>query len=199
MKAITNLWRNVYLKLGQVDFGNPHDDKAIKTSMRPKDYPSQANMILANFPVLSSVLEIGCGYGGLANEILNRISVSYTVVENRLMLNQAKRFLGDRAEYVAAAKIKNLRNREFTLFISNFCLSETPFEYREYVINNILKNCKKAFIIDYRDAAKPTAKMKKDGWDMDVLNTEKMLKKYFSIHEIMHSHARSIFIGERKK
>jgi len=198
MRAITKLWENFYIKLGQIDPKYPLKNEIVKQTMGPSGYKGCAEMIAEELDPQDSVLEIGCGFGGLAQEILKKISVSYTVVDNELMLNQAKKFLGDKAEYIIADNIETLQDRGFGLFISHFCLSETPFEYREYILKNIIKNCRKIHIKDYDDCVNPTAEMVERGYDMDVLNIEKYIREYFIVEKTIISEARFLFIGKRK-
>jgi len=199
MRAITKLWKNLYAELGQVNPECPSENKIIRGTMRPSAYKRQAEEIIERFDVQDSILEIGCGFGGLASEILKLMPVRYTVVDNKIMLAQAKRLLGDTVEYIDAEKIETLRDRKFGLFISYFCLSETPTEYREYVLKEITKNCQKIFIMDLDDTVKPTPKMLEDGYEMLPMNIERWLEKYFIIEKTKHRHNRAIYRGERKK
>lgn len=199
MRTTIKEWRENYLELGQVDFRCPQENKIIKKTMRPWKYEERAELILEKFDIKNSILEIGCGYGGLAHEILKKISVSYTVVDNELMLIQAKKFLGDKVEYIEAEEIETLQNREFELFISHACLSETPAEYRKYVLENIIKNCQKIHIKDDDDKFKPTAKMIENGYEMLPASTEYYLNKYFVIEKIKYDRWQFLFTGERRK
>jgi len=198
MRTATKLWKNFYTELGQVDPKCPLKNEVIKRTMGPSEYKGCAEMIVKELNPQDSVLEIGCGFGGLAQEMLKRTSVSYTVVDNELMLNQANKFLGNKVEYIIADKIEMLKNRKFELFISHFCLSETPFEYREYVLKNIIKNCQKIHIKDYDDCVKPTSEMVERGYDMAVLNIEKYVREYFIIEKTKFGYDRFIFFGKRK-
>ena len=119
MRTIAKVWKNLYPLLGQVDPKNPLENAIIKRTMRPWEYKKLAEEIAKRIKAEDSVLEIGCGYGGLAREILNIIPVSYTVVDNKAMLIQAKKLLGDKVEYIAANSIKTLRKRKFTMFVSS--------------------------------------------------------------------------------
>jgi len=194
-------WEENYSKLGQVDFKNPLENEIIRKTMRPWEYEERARLILNEFDIKDSILEIGCGYGGLANEILKKISVSYTVVDNELMLVQARKFLGDKVEYIEAKEIKTLQNRKFELFISHFCLSETPAKYREYILEYIIRNCQKISVIDFHDEVKPTLTMIQNGWDIIPLKIEEWMGKYFIIKKNKLRKKRRdqfVYIGERK-
>lgn len=202
MRTISRMWEIDYPKLGEVNVGRPLDNALIKQTMRPWEYEGRAKEIVGRLKARDSILEIGCGYGGLAQEILKRISVSYTVVDNELMLIQARKNLGNKVTYIDAREIKTLRDKKFTLFISHACLSETPFEYREYVMKNITKNCQKISIIDFDDKAKPGRRMIKYGIEMLPAITEHYLNKYFVVKKTKRENCKQlqyIFIGERKK
>jgi ubiquinone/menaquinone biosynthesis C-methylase UbiE len=198
MIVTTTLWKNYYTKLGQIDPTQPLKNEVVKRTMAPSEYKECAEMIIKELDPQDSVLEIGCGFGGLAQEILKNISVSYTVVDNELMLNQAKMFLNDKVEYIIADKIETIQSREFELFISHFCLSETPFEYREYILKNIIRNCRKIHIKDYDDCVKPTPEMVERGYDIAVLNIEKYIREYFIIEKTKGIYDRFLFTGKRK-
>lgn len=199
MRTESRVWRDNYLKLGQVNPRHPLDNQIIKKTMRPWEYERHAKSIIERFDVKNSILEIGCGFGGLAHEILKKISVSYTVVDNELMLIQARRNLGDKAEYIEAKEIEALQGREFELFISHSCLSETPPEYRKYVLESIIKNCQKISVVDLDDRARPTVQMLKDGYEMLPAITEYYLNKYFVIEKTKFDRWQFMFIGERRE
>lgn len=182
MQTIIKTWENYYAKLKS----NPVDPKCllenevIRRTMGPGRYEEHAKMIIREINTQDSILEMGPGFGGLAKEILKRINVSYTVVDNEMMLNQAKKFLGDTVEYIEAKKIGTLKDRQFELFISNFCLSEVPPDYQKYVVENIIRNCQKLFIIDRTD---------------DFIGEE--LEKHFVIKKNEYSKDQSIYIGKK--
>lgn len=181
-------WRGYYRLMGDVDLERPWEDKIIRKTMggavQKRRYEERAKVIVELLNTGDSILEIGCGYGGLARETLKRKSVSYTVVENEEMLILAKRFLGDGVEYIDAAEIETLQGRKFDLFIADFCLTETPAEYRKYVFENIAKNCQRISILEN-----------------DLFNIEKDIRKYFTIEKTKWSgHLRRWeYAGERCK
>jgi len=199
MRAIAKMWRNLYLSLGQVDPERPLENALIKQTMRPWKYKERAEIVTRRLKAGDSILEIGCGYGGLAQEILNILPVSYTVVDNEVMLIQAKKLLGDKVEYIEAEKIETLRERKFTMFISFSCLSETPPEYRRYILENIIKNCQKINILDLKDTHSPTSKMLEDGYEMLPMDIEIWLEKYFVIEKHNCRHSQIEYKGFRKK
>jgi len=202
MRTMTKHWKGIYSRLGEVDVEQPYDNAMIKQTMRPWEYARHAEEIAKRLKAGDSILEIGCGYGGLAQEILKRISVSYTVIDNESMLVQTRKFLSDKVEYVTADNIETLYGREFKLFIAHSCLSEFPFEYRKYILKDIMKNCQKVSVIDYDDNAKPGRLMIKEGWEMLPAITEYYLNKYFIIKKVKRENCKKenyIFSGERKK
>ena len=201
MRAVTRLWGNFYAGLGQVNMRHPSKNPVIHNTMRPARYKERANMIINKLAPQDSILEIGCGFGGLASEILKLTTVKYTAVDNEPMLTQAKRLLDDKVEYVDAEKIETLQDRKFGLFISHFCLSETPPEYREYVLKNIIKNCQKIFVIDYSDEVKPTHRMLEDGYEVLPMKIEEWIEKYFIVEKTKLSKKTTfyVYIGERRK
>ena len=184
MQTISKTWESYYakLKVNQVDPKCPEENEVVRRTMGPWRYKEHAEMIINEINVQDSILEIGCGFGGLAQEILKKINVSYTVVDNEIMLNQAKRFLADTVEYIEAKKIETLQGRKFGLFISNFCLSEVPPEYQKYVVKNIICNCQVIFIIDRTD---------------NFIGEE--LERQFTIKKTQYSKDQSIYIGRKIK
>jgi len=200
MKTEIKLWSDFYAKLGQVDLDCPSNDEVIRGTMGSSEFRDRADAIIQLFGAFRSILEIGCGYGGMVLEILELKKVSYTVVDNEAMLNQAQRFLGNAVKYVDARDIgRTLRDKKFDLFISHHCLSETPRKYRDYILVNIIKNCKKISVMDINDNKNPTRRMVRAGYEIDNLNIEKSIRKYFKIIKIRTGRSQSMYIGKRLK
>lgn len=199
MRTVSKLWRRFYAGLEEINPArSPLENEVVKNTMTTtRGYKMRASRIVEYFNIKNSILEIGCGYGGQALAILEEISISYTVVENEKMLNQAKKFLGKKVEYIDAKQIRTLKNREFGFFISHHCLSETPPEYREYILKNIIKNCQRIFIIDINDGHIPNRRMREAGYEIVPLNIEKWIRKYFIYEKIMSKRKQSTYIGER--
>lgn len=200
MKITTKLWKNLYAGLGQINPDCPLENNTVKGTMTTlRRYRRYSKRVIEGLGIQYSILEIGCGFGGLAQEILKEVGAFITVVDNKIMLAQAKKYLGDKVEYIDARKIKTLQNRRFGLFISHHCLSETPLEYREYILKNIIKNCQRISIIDINDGLKPTRRMIRDGYEIVPLEIEKWVRKYFMIEKIAMMKNQSMYIGERLK
>lgn len=179
MKTISKMWQGFYAELGEVEPEAPLKNTVILKTMTPSKYETFAEIVVEKLKPQNSILEIGCGYGGLCSEILKRVSISYTVIDNEKMLKQAKKFLGEEIEYIDATEIDSILNRKFDLLISNFCLTETPLEYLEYVLKNIIKNCQQILITDSED---------------ELL--EKYLKEYFTITKTVHgTKAQFMYVG----
>ena len=199
MNTETKLWATMYEKLGKVDTSNPLNNAIIARTMSPGKYAERVKSIVPFLKNGDSVLEIGCGYGGLAKEILGKVYVSYTVVDNKEMLNQARNTLGNMAEYVNAGSVNTLRNKKFTMFISHYCLSETPQEYREYILKYIIKNCKSISVRDYPNSIVPSATMIAVGLEVLPAVVEKYIDKYFDVEKTPDELLRFHFIGTRKQ
>lgn len=170
MKTISNMWQGFYAELGEVEPKAPLDNLIIRKTMTPSKYKTFADIVVNKLNPQNSILEIGCGYGGLCSEILKRINISYTVIDNEKMLNQAQKFLGEKVEYIDATEIDTILGRKFDLLISNFCLTETPLEYLKYVLKNIIKNCHKILVTDHENEL-----------------IEKYLQEYFTITKTEHN------------
>lgn len=149
METITDRWEKWYERLGRIDPDNPEDNWVIRKTMRPYNYPKTAKLIAMQLKPNDSILEIGCGYGGLALEILKLVSVNYTAVEADEMLAQAEGTLQNKVHLVRAINIETLSEQQFDLFISHFCLWETPREYYEYILEKLIKNCRNISVIDH--------------------------------------------------
>ena len=202
MRTIVKFWEEYYSRLGEINFEQPRENEVIRDTMKPKVYKGQAMAIVERLASQDSILEIGCGYGGLAHEILKEKEVSYTVVDNKIMLAQTKRLLGDKVEYIEAGLIESLHGRKFGLFISHWCLSETPAEYREYILAYIIKNCQNISIMDFQDGQIPSPAMISNGYEIVPLRIEEWMERYFIIKKtLLNRRGRNQFsyVGERRK
>jgi len=99
----------------------------------------------------ASILELGCGHGDLCKTIIGSTKqlISYTLVDNKHILRFAKHNINnDSVFYVDATKIESLKPCKYDILVSSYCLSETPKEYQDYILSQILQNCNKIFIVD---------------------------------------------------
>jgi len=99
-----------------------------------------------------SVLEMGSGYGGFCRIVrfaeprLGR----YTLFDHPTMQRLAQFFLSTNPllSWVSTDQTSELEQGEFDVLVSNYCLSEVPPEFRQYVYNKVFTQCKGVFIID---------------------------------------------------
>src|SRR5690606_11790145 len=99
-----------------------------------------------------SVLEVGAGFGNFCKLLYETTKPkSYTILDTRSMIRFSRAYLAHHnvpCSFVESENIENLHGYKFDLFISNICLSETPDDYRQMIIDNIWPNCKRLFVID---------------------------------------------------
>ena len=97
-------------------------------------------------------IEIGAGYGNLCRLFKCFFPIThYTIVDTPSMGRLSNHFLGQHKvsfEFWTNEQISQMAGIPFDLFISSFCLSETPKDYCDYVLYNIALNCNDIFIID---------------------------------------------------
>lgn len=97
-----------------------------------------------------SVLEIGPGTGLFAKMLIDKFDINkYTVLDLEKNIFDSVNKLKHQYEldYVFAQDFRNLFNQKFDLVVSNICIPETPKEYREELLNNIIPNTQRAMII----------------------------------------------------
>lgn len=95
------------------------------------------------------VLEIGPGTGEFAKRMLSSYPItSYTVLDLEVnIFDSVNNVNSEKLNYVFAQNYRNLFDIEFDLIVSNVCIPETPKEYRENLLNNIIPKCSHAMII----------------------------------------------------
>jgi hypothetical protein len=103
------------------------------------------------------VIEVGAGIGNLSRIFRDFTDVAeYTILDIPEMSRFSRKFLdahGLKTEFVNSANYDVLADRKFDLFISNICLSEIPHIFREGMLDTILPNCERLFVIDGDKAA----------------------------------------------
>lgn len=136
-----------------------HDGKPMNVSS--EQYIMQLCFLLRVFPTLGGfrILEIGGGFGGLSRILMRAVpSINYYYhYDHTDMLRFATKVLADtpRMRFYSIEQKEELAKQEFDLLISNYCLSETPVEYQQWVYNHLFPKCSRAFIID-GDQKQPT-------------------------------------------
>lgn len=154
MKTKKEFWEKHYKNLVKGD-KIPKNNTVINETMGTANtldnkYKKQLNRLIKSHNINNlDIIEFGPGFGGLAKELLKENIKSYTGVDNIEMLELFKRYIDDkRVTIINAEDIRLLEKKEFDLLISNYCLSETPIEYQQWVANNIFPYCKKIDLID---------------------------------------------------
>lgn len=118
-------------------------------------YLMQLSMMhkLLDLKEVNTVVEIGGGFGGLARIFVQFLCevTSYTNLDHRNMLrffDYFNRNISNVVEGISIEKKVNVCQRHYDLFISNYCLSEVPQHFCDWVYENVLPLCKNVFIID---------------------------------------------------
>ena len=130
-----------------------------KIHVSSEKYIYQVCLLLKEFPNLKGmrVLEVGGAFGGFAR-VLRMVEpdIHYTILDHVAMLRLASAFLGESSpvKLVSIEHISSLFSTSVHLFISHYCLSETPVEYQRDVGVRLFSMAQRAFIID-GDGAKP--------------------------------------------
>ena len=106
--------------------------------------------LLPNFKG-GKVLEIGPGSGLFAEMLIESYDITdYTVLDlEKNIFHSVSRLINKKInlDYVFSQNYKDLFDRKFDILISNVVIPETPKEYREDLLNNVIPNCNSAFII----------------------------------------------------
>jgi len=123
----------------------------------------EVDVLMKEFPDIANsparVVEVGGGFGNFCKVLSDRIDIErYVIVDTPSMLKFAKKFhevFNVPCEYMTVDEIDNLVGQEFDIFVSNICLSETPKEYRERLLNNVLPTCQRLYVINGDQRAHP--------------------------------------------
>jgi phospholipid N-methyltransferase len=96
----------------------------------------------------AKVIEIGPGYGGQAKVLLDYGVESYTLIDMLAPSKLQQKYLGlfgySNVEFWDA---ENLKDGQWDLVISNWCLSEFNNEGIEFYVNNIISKCKAGYFL----------------------------------------------------
>lgn len=107
-----------------------------------------SNLNVDNF---SNVLEIGPGTGEFAKMVIGKYDpIEYYILDLPENIGDASKTLTETGINFFAIEANNheyLFDKKYDLLVSNICIPETPKEYREKVLNNIIPNCNNAMII----------------------------------------------------
>jgi len=146
-------WKDFYDRL-QRQSPDDVNHSVFKEAMRPANYPAQVKLIIDRFPIENmDILEIGCGFGGLCYTVhQNKVPKSYTVVDNPEMLKFTKETLKgiENISFINAPDMDTINwgERKYDLLISNYCISETPKEYQDFVFEKVFPVCGNIFMLD---------------------------------------------------
>lgn len=124
-----------------------------KIHISSEKYLFQVSLMLRHVhPEGFSVLEIGGGYGGFCRALLLLCPdvVKYTMLDHVAMRRLSQFFLEGQAkvEFVDLEDTSKLFSRRFDLVVSNYCLSETPVEFRQLLYSGIFPAADRLFVID---------------------------------------------------
>lgn len=107
------------------------------------------------FPNFSGkkVIEIGPGTGLFAQMLIDKYKIKeYTLLDIKKNINDSMSNLQSQNPKIifhpiTSNSFRNTFNKKYDLIVSNICIPETPKEYREELLNNIIPNTKYAMII----------------------------------------------------
>ena len=177
METRSKLWKGFYKKLA-----DGKKKEVISAAMNPSEYRQRARDILNVFKP-RSIIEFGPGIGGVCDNLMLHLDLdTYVLVDNGPMLELAMdHVVDDPARFVDAKDVATLTGTKFDLLIAEYCLSETPDEYKDYVLDNIVPNCSNVWIKD----------VDKDG------KIEQKLNKLFSVTISPDVKTVKLFVGKR--
>ena len=139
------------------------------------------------------VLEVGAGIGYFCKTLSERKLVkNYTILDSKSMSRLSKAFLDHfkiPCNFISVEEYESLFDKKFDLFVSRLCISECPQDYREKLLENVLPNCKRLFMVD-------GCKQEYNDWLLETLN-----KHYSKVvvekipYKKIHQHNQSFYIG----
>ena len=162
MRLIQEGWEEFNKQLDTVDVSNGIDFLEKDTRLRrvfvlpieesDKMFNLEINSLLENFDDITSVVEIGAGFGNFCKILSARTDIDrYVILDTPSMLRLSKKFLSHHSvpcEFVDVEDFETLFDQNFDLFVANTCLSEFPEDYRNNLLENILPKCNRAYIKD---------------------------------------------------
>lgn len=96
---------------------------------------------------ISSIVEIGSGYGGQCFIFKQFDSnIEYTLLDISESLQISKKYLSENNCEAIYMDTNNIVGKPYALCISDYCLSEFDLEGTKFYINNVVKKCKAAYI-----------------------------------------------------
>ncbi len=213
IEKLDDRWKNHDVNLKNIssdtiDFlNNPYFGIFVRMPLKTntKMSKNEVKVLVKQFPKMKdiSVLEVGAGFGNFCRILSKKVKVSkYTILDTNTMLRFSKTFLmyyNIECNFVSTNNFEMIFDEKFDLFISNICLSETPREYREVLLNNVLPNCARLYIINADKRAHPTL----DGGHFNEW-LEDTIRKYFKRviikpipYNICYQKYCNLYIGEK--
>jgi hypothetical protein len=117
-----------------------------------QNYIYQACLILDKMGSLENknVFELGGAFGGLARALTLASRPKRYIIADQLPMTYLANHLCFNLPAVTCIESQRIAEdaTEYDLFISNFCLTELPIEFREMVYKELFPRCKAFFVID---------------------------------------------------
>ena len=119
---------------------------------REKMYMDYFEKFIPNFKG-KKVLEIGPGNGKFAHLMIEKYKIKeYEILDLESNIFDSVNYINSLNlktdfKYTFAQNYENLLKERYDLIVSNICIPETPKEYRENLLNNLIPNCRNSMII----------------------------------------------------
>jgi len=98
-----------------------------------------------------TVVEIGPGTGEFAKLLLEQYDINqYIIIDLEKNIKDSKETLKEYNNiiYITSQEYEKVFDYDVDLVVSNCCLSETPANYREDLIERLFQKCNHAFVFD---------------------------------------------------